>query len=123
MGGGMKLRFLVVMALFTASGCVRTHYVTQTTVYANQSSGLWREANYRYVSTGLTGSASAEAGSHESKSLGRAAMDRLVAAARLGPNQTLVDVTIEEGWVLKSLTNYKLVTIRGDVIEFVGVAK
>lgn len=70
------------------------------------------------MAAGLTGSAHAVAGSQKSKALGRAAMDALVGKAKLKANQALVDVTIEQGTVYDGGTVTHVVTLRGDVVEF-----
>lgn len=112
----------VVTLAVTACSPVTTSYVTKTTIQANKVTNLWRDARYRYVAFALMSSASATAGSEESKSLGRVAMDGLVKKANLRANRALVDMTVEEGDVLKNGKLIRVVTLRGDVVEFLEPA-
>jgi hypothetical protein len=113
-----RTALVLAAASFAAAGCAKVSYSTETKLWVNQVSNLWQDANYRYVATGLMASAHAEAGSAESRNVGRLAMDELVTKAHLKANQALVDVTIEQGWVLKGGKATRVVTLRGDVIEF-----
>ena len=62
-------------------------------------------------------------GSADARWLAGQAMNRLVERAELGPNQLLVDVTLESGTVSHDGLVERVVTLRGDVVEFVARAK
>ena len=113
---------VAALAAFT-TGCSKTIFTTERTLHVNQTANLWHDASFKYVRTGLMASAAAEPGSPESKALGRTAMNLLVAQAKLGPNQALVDVTLEEGLAVKGSDAREVITLRGDVIEFMPRSK
>jgi len=110
-----------LLGCVVSTGCgTQVIYTTKTTYIANQAEDAWQDSRYVYIATGLSGTASAPAGSAESKELGRQAMDRLVSKAQLKRNQALVGVTLEQGVVGGGHDGpVRIVMLRGDVIEFV----
>ncbi|MBI5496033.1 MAG: hypothetical protein HY904_13490 [Deltaproteobacteria bacterium] len=124
---GRHLQHALVTALVLAAlpACVnvrkRTETTNETKLYGDYAAAGLGQGTYVYMVTGLTGSAAANPGDEDAmSSLGTRAMDALVARARLKRNQALVNVTVERGMAyLGNRTKY-VVTVRGDVIEFVN---
>ena len=114
------MRAVLLTIALGLAGCTTTTtmYSTETMLVVNQVDGLWRDGRYRYVRTALSGSAHAATDSHESRDIAIRAMNRLVKAADLGPNQALVDVTMEVGTTEREGRTIRIVTMRGDVVEF-----
>ncbi len=114
--------FLLCAALVGCKTAAR--YEVTTVVRAEQARDVQRDARYRYVLTGLTASASARTDTVEAIDLASRTMNELVTKAQLKANQTLIDVTLEEGVVDRDgEPGIRVVTIRADVIEIVGARR
>jgi hypothetical protein len=112
----------VFVAIFMASvliGCTTivrdVEHVTD--LHGSQKSEYFTPGTYKYKRVALEASAT---GDNLSNKLGQIAMDKIVKEAALGPNQILVDMTIERGKVFGGKSGrdtLNVLTIRGDVIE------
>ncbi|MEZ4224597.1 MAG: hypothetical protein R3B13_26845 [Polyangiaceae bacterium] len=115
----MKNRWLLLLALGSVWGCSSSlRYGSTLQIHADQARAP-QDSKFRYVQTGLSASASAPVTEARSAELGVQAMNELVARAHLGPNQALLDVTVEEGVVeADGKPSIRVVTLRADVVEF-----
>ena len=121
----MTNRLFFVASLFAFAGCATSgmeatvqHY---TDLHGAQKSEFFVPGTYKYVRVGLEASADARSTAGGTERLGQIAMDRLVKKAALGPNQILVDMTVERGMAIKKKglksDSLHVVTLHGDVIE------
>jgi hypothetical protein len=115
----MLRAFLIFTALTAAlaAGAADVTYNTTTTVHGKQEIGSFIPGTYRFVKLGLVASSSAYPDEEQATRLGQIAMDKLVKKATLGPNQLLVNLTVERGKAYLGADEVSVVTIRADVIE------
>lgn len=115
-------RLWMILLLVTpacASTTIRTDSAAETRLIVDTGVHGLVDGSYFYVKTGLTGSASAHPGNEQAVSqLGANAMNQLVANAQLKPNQALVNLAVESGTAFLGGDRLRLVTVRGDIIEF-----
>lgn len=114
------LRAFLVLATLTAAvtaGAAEVTYATTTTVHGKQDLGGFIPGTYRFVKLGLVASSSAYPDEEQATRLGQIAMDKLVKKAALGPNQLLVNLTVERGKAYLGNDVVSVVTVRADVIE------
>ena len=111
------LAALTLVSLGCSSVTFRNEFSTVTEVHGRQTLGGFKPGTWRWVKTGLVASAAAPPSSEDGARLGQIAMDKLVKKAKLGPNQLLVNVTVERGEAFFGSATKAVVTIRADVIE------
>lgn len=116
----MRLVPIAVICASALLGCsTSVRYGSTVVLRADQARELGRDGRFRYLATGLTASGHARVDDPASADLAARVMDALVAKARLGPNQALSDVTLEQGLVEESgKPATRVVTLRADVVEF-----
>lgn len=115
----MRPTQLLLIAACLCAGCSTTvHYGSTVTLRADQVKQLGAHP-FKLVATGLSASAHAPVDDPRSAELAIAAMDRLVAQAKLHPNQALSNVSLEQGVVEEvGKPAVRVVTLRADVVEF-----
>ena len=118
----MRNVFVAICMASVLMGCATSGVLRNiehiTSLQSPQKSEYFAPGTYKYKQVGLEASA---AGNNMSTRLGQVAMDKLVKEAALGPNQLLVNMTVERGITVKTVRGksdtLNIVTIRGDVIE------
>lgn len=116
----MARTMLLIIAALSVSlpaAAQNVEFDTRTEVHAKQELGGFVPGTYRWVKVGLVASAAAAPSEEAATRLGQIAMDKLVKKANLGPNQLLVNVTVERGKAYLDSDDVAIVTIRADVIE------